>query len=82
MRLDRFLNKQLELGRQDVQRLLLQGRVQVDGQSVRDGRQEIDTFSRIEHAGVLLQPGQPRRYLMLHKPAGCVSATRDAQFLR
>lgn len=79
MRLDRFLNKQLELGRQAVQRLLLQGQVRVDGQPVRDGRQEIDAFSRIEHAGVLLQPGQTRRYLMLHKPAGCVSATHDVQ---
>ena len=79
MRLDRFLNKQLELSRQDVQRLLLQGQVRVDGQPVRDGRLEVDAFSRIEHAGALLQDGQPRRYLMLHKPAGCVSATQDAQ---
>jgi 16S rRNA pseudouridine516 synthase len=27
----------------------------------------------------VLQAGKPARYFMLHKPAGCVSATRDPQ---
>ena len=79
MRLDRFLSKRPELSRQDVRRLLLEGRVRVDGQAVSDGRYEVSGFSRIELDGQVLQQGYPARYLMVHKPAGCVSATHDPQ---
>lgn len=79
MRLDRFLSKRPEFSRQDVRRLLLEARVQVDGQVQQDGLHEISAFSRIELDGQLLQAGEPARYLMLHKPAGVVSATRDPQ---
>lgn len=79
MRLDRFLARRPHLGRRDVRRLLLQGRVQVDGRTVCDGLAEVDGFSRICLDGEILQAGSVRRYLMLHKPAGCVSATVDAQ---
>ena len=79
MRLDRFLSKNLELSRQAVQRLLLETRVRVDGQAVRDGRLEISAFNTIERDGAVLQQGYPARYLMLHKPTGCVSATYDPQ---
>ncbi|SFQ34797.1 16S rRNA pseudouridine516 synthase [Geopseudomonas sagittaria] len=79
MRLDRFLSKHPEFNRQDVRHLLLAGRVRVDGQVVGDGRRAVNDFNRIELDERLLQPGYPARYLMLHKPAGVVSATRDPQ---
>lgn len=79
MRLDRFLAKRPHLGRKDVRRLLLQGRVQVDGETVTEGLTEVDGFSRICLDGDTLQAGNVRRYLVLHKPAGCVSATTDPQ---
>ncbi|MCQ4345905.1 pseudouridine synthase [Pseudomonas stutzeri] len=79
MRLDRFLGKRPELNRRQVRQLLLDGRVQVDGRTVRDGLRQIDAFARIEVDGQPLQAGRPARYLMLHKPAGVVSATRDPQ---
>ena len=79
MRLDRFLSKHPEFNRQDVRHLLLTGRVRVDGQVVGDGRREVNDFNRIELDERVLQPGRPARYLMLHKPAGVVSATRDPQ---
>jgi 16S rRNA pseudouridine516 synthase len=79
MRLDRFLSKHPEFNRQDVRHLLLAGRVRVDGQVVGDGRREVNDFNRIELDERVLQPGRPARYLMLHKPAGVVSATRDPQ---
>lgn len=77
MRLDRFLGKRPDLNRQQVRQLLLAGRVQVDGRPERDGLREINGFSHIELDGQVLQHGQAVRYLMLHKPAGVVSATRD-----
>lgn len=79
MRLDRFLSKRPELSRQDVRRLLLERRVQVDGQRCDNGLQPITAFSCVELDGQMLQRGYPPRYLMLHKPSGCVSATHDPQ---
>ncbi|WP_374438210.1 pseudouridine synthase [Pseudomonas panipatensis] len=79
MRLDRFLANLPHLSRQDARLHLAAGRVRVDGASVRDGQHEVRVFSRVELDGELLQAGKPARYFMLHKPAGCVSATRDAE---
>lgn len=79
MRLDRFLSKRPEFSRQDVRRLLLEHRVRVDGRTPDSGLHEINAFSTIELDGQVLQQGYPARYLMLHKPTGCVSATHDPQ---
>lgn len=79
MRLDRFLANLPELSRRDAQMLIAGGRLRVDGQVVRDGAHEVRVFSRVELDERLLQAGKPARYYMLHKPMGCVSATRDLQ---
>ncbi|MNZ73007.1 Ribosomal small subunit pseudouridine synthase A [compost metagenome] len=79
MRVDRFLANLPHLNRQDARRALAEGRVRVDGEAVRDTRHEVREFSRVELDGELLQAGKPARYFMLHKPEGCVSATRDAE---
>ncbi len=78
MRLDRYLANRARLSRQDVQRLLANGRVQVNGETSQIMDQEVRVFDRIELDGELLQAGKAARYLMLHKPTGCVSATQDA----
>lgn len=79
MRLDRFLANFPQYNRQQVRLLLVQRRVRVDAQPVIDPRHEVREFSRVEVDEQLLQAGRPARYLMLYKPAGCVSATRDPQ---
>ncbi|HKS14505.1 MAG TPA: pseudouridine synthase [Pseudomonas sp.] len=79
MRLDRFLGNLPCFNRQQTRLLLVQRRVRVDGQVVSDPRLEVRAFSRIEVDEQVLQAGHPARYLMLHKPAGCVSATHDPQ---
>jgi len=78
MRLDRYLANRARLSRQDVQRLLADGRVQVNGETSQIMDQDVRVFDRIELDGELLQAGKAARYLMLHKPTGCVSATQDA----
>ncbi|MCQ4296324.1 16S rRNA pseudouridine(516) synthase [Pseudomonas stutzeri] len=77
MRLDRYLANRARLSRQDVQRLLAKGRVQVNGEACQIMDLEIRVFDRIELNGELLQAGKAAAYLMLHKPPGCVSATQD-----
>lgn len=78
MRLDRYLANRARLSRQDVRRLLAEDRVLVNGETSRIMDLEVRVFDRIELDGELLQAGKAARYLMLHKPAGCASATQDA----
>ncbi|HYQ52770.1 MAG TPA: S4 domain-containing protein, partial [Pseudomonas sp.] len=79
MRLDRFLANLPCYNRQQVRLLLVQRRVRVDAKVVTDPQAEVREFSCVEVDDQLLQAGRPARYLMLHKPAGCVSATHDPQ---
>ncbi|MCJ8170743.1 pseudouridine synthase [Atopomonas sediminilitoris] len=79
MRLDRLLANRPHCSRQQAQRLLLAGAVSVDGQVQRDGTVEISRFAHVQVGDDCVQPGRAARYLMLHKPAGCVSATQDPE---
>ncbi|MEP6390769.1 MAG: 16S rRNA pseudouridine(516) synthase [Halioglobus sp.] len=75
-RLDRHLSKQLNIKRSDVRQLLAQGRVLVDGKPATDISQTINQFSLVVCDGKKTL-ANTARYLMLHKPAGVVSATED-----
>ena len=78
MRLDRFLTR---LGRhscREISQRLADGRVAVNGIPETSGLVKIDRFTRIELDGELLQENKAV-YLMLHKPAGYLSATTDPQ---
>ena len=79
MRVDRFLSNLPQFSRQHVRLLLIEKRIQVDGQVISDPHHEVRAFSRIELDGKILQAGKPARYFMLHKPPGCVSATQDPE---
>lgn len=81
MRIDRFLSNLPQFSRQQARLLLIEKRIRIDGQVVCDPQHEIRTFSRIECDERVLQAGKPARYYMLHKPAGCVSATQDPEHL-
>ncbi|WP_085633018.1 MULTISPECIES: pseudouridine synthase [unclassified Pseudomonas] len=79
MRVDRFLSNLPRYNRQQVRLLLVEKRVSIDGKVVSDPHSDVLEFSRVEVDGEVLQAGKPARYFMLHKPPGCVSATRDPQ---
>ena len=79
MRLDRFLANLPHCSQQQARRLLVAGRVSLNGEIVCDGTRDIRIFDRIELDAELLQAGKPTRFFMLNKPAGCVSATSDPQ---
>ena len=78
MRLDRFLTRRGTHPCKEVARLLADGRVAVDGEVETSGLQRINRFSRVELDGEILQ-AKESIYLMLHKPAGYLSATSDPQ---
>ena len=79
MRVDRFLSNLPRFNRKQVRLLLVEKRVRVDGKIVSDPHTEVLEFSRVEVDQEVLQVGKPARYFMLHKPPGCVSATRDPE---
>lgn len=79
MRIDRFLSNLPRFNRKQVRLLLVEKRVRIDGTIVSDPHAEVLEFSRVEVNDEVLQVGKPARYFMLHKPTGCVSATRDPQ---
>ncbi|WP_085724654.1 16S rRNA pseudouridine(516) synthase [Pseudomonas sp. R37(2017)] len=79
MRVDRFLSNLPCFNRKQVRLLLVEKRVRIDGKVVCDPHSEVREFSRVEVDSEVLQVGKPLRHFMLHKPAGCVSATKDPQ---
>ncbi|WP_449104880.1 pseudouridine synthase [Pseudomonas mohnii] len=79
MRVDRFLSNLPCFNRQQVRLLLVEKRVRIDGKITCDPHADVREFSRVEVDEQVLQAGKPVRHFMLHKPAGCVSATRDPQ---
>jgi len=76
MRLDRFLIRRGTHSGKEVARLLTDQLVRVDGEVETSGLRKIGRFSRIELGEEVLQ-SQEAVYLMLHKPAGYLSATVD-----
>lgn len=77
-RLDRFIARRCQIPLKSVKPLLARGLISVNGVAVTDGQLVIGEFDRIVSEGVVLQDRTPL-YIMLHKPSGVVSATRDSR---
>ena len=79
IRLDKFLCDSGIGTRSQVKEILKAGRAAVDGKTVRDPGQKIDPEKqKIVLDGEILAGLKKRTVLMLHKPAGYVTATEDA----
>lgn len=81
MRLDKYLSQRLGIPRSESRRLAARGSVTVNGTVCRKADTQLD-----EHTAAVCVDGQPLAgqyrqfvYLMLNKPAGVVSAARDAR---
>ena len=77
-RLDRFVSGVIGINRRDVRPMLAQKRVLVDGCVATKINQVIDEFSHVMLDHRVLQANTPS-YVMLNKPTGVVSATKDAR---
>ena len=76
-RLDKLIASRGEYSRREVKRLVKEGRVLVDGRPARSADEKVDP------TGITVD-GQPLEYtrytyIMLHKPAGVLSATEDSR---
>jgi len=78
-RLDKFLCDSGVGSRSQVKQILKAGRVTVDGKPERDASRKIDAAAQIVCVDGVEMVGSRRVVLMLHKPAGFVTATEDKE---
>lgn len=79
MKLDRLIAGYEAMGRQAAHLAIAARRVRVDGVCVTDGHHPVDRFSLVEMDDSVVQASERALYLMLHKPVGILSATKDDQ---
>jgi len=79
MKLDRLIAGHQAMGRQAAHHAIAAKRVRVDGVVVTDGHHPVDRFTLVELDDAVLQAPERALYLMLHKPVGILSATKDDQ---
>lgn len=77
MSLERALSKLGFASRSQARGLIVEGRVRVNGRTVREPLERVDVRrARIEVDGAHVRPGS-RHYIALHKPRGLVTSERD-----
>ena len=79
MRLDKFIAEATGLTRKDAKTALNKGRVTINGMVCKDGDKKVSAGDEIYLDGRRLSEQEEFLYLMLHKPAGVVSATEDSR---
>lgn len=78
MRLDKLLTQAGELTRSEAKQRIKKGRVTVNGEVITKPEVKVSSEDTLCLDGEALF-WEEYRYIMLHKPAGVVSATQDAQ---
>jgi len=76
-RIDRYISKKLSVNRRDIKLMLAQGRIIINGIIIRDVTTIVEEFDYVLFDGEVLQNKQAL-YIMMNKPIGVVSATKDA----
>ena len=71
-----FIAKRTGLGKRHAKKLLENGEVILDGHPITDGTLTLDKFDHLIAAGKILQ-SNTRRIILIHKPTGILSATKD-----
>lgn len=79
MRLDKYLSGCGSWSRKEIKKQIKQGAVLVDGKKAESPQQQVQADSVITFHGQTMRYRE-FIYLMLHKPAGYVSATEDKKF--
>lgn len=76
VRLQKVLAARGVAARRKAEMLIIEGRVRVEGQVVRELGTRVDLAARIDVDGIPVPPAPRHRYLALHKPAGVLSSAR------
>lgn len=79
MRIDKFLSQMQIATRSESKKMLKAGRIRVNGKIITDGAEKCDPKTDTISVDEKEICYQKFHYVMLHKPAGCVTATQDAK---
>lgn len=79
VRLDKFLADAGVGTRSEVKKLIQKGKVQINGEAVRRPEQKVSAEDKVFLEGKTVGAAPEFVYYLLHKPAGCVSATEDSR---
>lgn len=79
MKLDRLIAKHRQMGRTAALRAIAGRKVRVNGLVLADGHAEVDRFCKVMLDEEAVQLAERGLYLLMHKPVGWLSATKDAQ---
>src|ERR1039458_5022982 len=77
MRLAKHLAHAGVASRREAERLIAQGRVEVDGEVVTDPARDVVQDNRVEVDGRVLAGAEPRVVYVVNKPLGVLSTARD-----
>lgn len=77
-RLDRFVSQHSDYKLSDIRLLVAQQRIQIDGSPACSTQQKVSKFTHVMLDDLCLQDNEPL-YMMLNKPKGIVSATKDSK---
>ena len=77
-RLDRFIRQNTDFSLSDTRLLIAQNRIVLDGEVAHSIQQKVTEFTHVVLDGACLQHNHPV-YIMLNKPRGVVSATKDIE---
>lgn len=79
VRLDKFLADAGAGTRSEVKKFIQKGQVQVNGVTVKSPEQKVQPQDEVVLAGDIVCMAPEFEYYILHKPAGCVTATEDTR---
>ena len=79
MRLQKYLASCGVASRRAAEKMIADGRVSVDGQTITEMGQQVEIGQDIRVDGRLVTPEPEKRYILYHKPAGEVSTASDPE---
>lgn len=79
MRLQKYLALCGVASRRAAERMILDGRVTVDGEVIREMGVQVEVGQAVSVDGKLVTPEPEKRYIMYHKPAGEVTTVSDPE---
>lgn len=78
IRLDKYLSDYTEMTRSQAKKAIRSGKIRVNGELVRSGDDKVSFSDSVYWDGVEVK-GMKHQYIMLNKPAGIISATKDCR---
>lgn len=79
MRLQKYLASCGVASRRAAEKMIADGRVSVDGQTITEMGRQVEIGQDIRVDGKLVMPEPEKRYILYHKPAGEVSTASDPE---